>query len=412
MREDPVIRPRVSVVIPYFENQRGLDRLLAALARQDMAAHEIEVVVADDGSATSPVLPATPFACSVVRQENRGFRAGAARNLGARASSGTVLVFLDGDMIPEPGFLTALLAGRDAADDGHGALAVGARHHAELSELEIPDVLRWVAGEDVPGARRLEDPAWLADGYARTANLREAGVEDFRLVISALLAVDRELFERCGGFDESLVGYGGEDWDLAHRCRQLGANLAHVPGAGAWHDGPDLGGRADTRVVKDAETLALAQRIPLPSTRGISVVFEQPWAVVRVHGHRDDAEAYLTACHLLRDTDAGLWFVDRRDVPAALAADPRVRTGEPPAGVLERALVLADAHAPLTLDEPLRVWCERGESDVPGLLTVRSVRAVHRGESSPGCIPHEHADSAVHPAHTDRRLEDRVGHHG
>ena len=126
--------PRVSVVIPYFENQRGLDRLLAALACQDMAAREFEVVIADDGSATPPVLPATPFTCSVVRQENLGFRAGAARNLGARASSGTVLVFLDGDMIPEPGFLTALLAGRDAADDGHGALAVGARHHAELSD--------------------------------------------------------------------------------------------------------------------------------------------------------------------------------------------------------------------------------------------------------------------------------------
>lgn len=201
--------PRVSVVVPYFENQRGLDRLLAALARQDMPAHDMEVVVADDGSATPPAIPATSFACSVVRQENLGFRAGAARNLGARAASGTVLVFLDGDMIPEPGFLTALLAGRDAADDGHGALAVGSRHHAELSGLQIQDVLRWVAGEDVPGAWRLQDPAWLADGYARTANLREAGVEDFRLVISALLAVDRELFERCGGFDESLVGYGG-----------------------------------------------------------------------------------------------------------------------------------------------------------------------------------------------------------
>ena len=237
-------------------------------------------------------------------------------------------------------------------------------------------------------------------------------MEDFRLVISALLAVDRELFERCGGFDESLVGYGGEDWDLAHRCRQLGANLAHVPGAGAWHDGPDLGGRADTRAVKDAETLALAQRIPLPSTRGIGVVFEQPWAVVRVHGHREDAEAYLIACHLLRDTDAGLWFVDRQDVPAALAADPRVRTGEPPAGVLERAVVLADAHAALTLDEPLRVWCERGESEVPGVLTVRSVRAVHRAESSPRRMPRDHAGCAVHPADTDRRLEDRVGHHG
>ncbi|RKQ36870.1 glycosyltransferase family 2 protein [Kocuria tytonis] len=404
--------PGVSVVVPYFENQRGLDRLLAALARQDHPARDLEVVVGDDGSARPPVIPDTPFTCSVVRQENLGFRAGAARNLGARAASGAVLVFLDGDMIPEPGFLTALLRGVRAADDGHGVLAVGARHHADLAACGIPEVLRWVAGEHVPGVRRLADPAWLADGYARTADLRAAGAEDFRLVISALLAVDRELFERCGGFDESLVGYGGEDWDLAYRCWQLGARFTHVPGAGAWHDGPDLAGRPDTRAVKDAETLALAQRIPRPSTRGAGVRHEQPWAVVRVSGHHDDAEAYLGACHLLRDTDAGVWFVDRDDVPRALAADPRISAGRPPAAVVDRAVVLVDVHAPLTLEVPLRQWCARGESEVPGLLTVRSVRAVHRAESRPVRVPRKDAEPTVRPARTDRRLEDRMGRHG
>ncbi|MDO4918760.1 glycosyltransferase [Kocuria sp.] len=403
--------PRVSVVIPYFENQTGLDRALAALARQELPPQDMEVVVADDGSATPPRLPSTPFACRTVWQEDRGFRAGAARNLGARAASGAVLVFLDGDMIPEPGFLPALLAGRREADDGHGALAVGARHHADLAACTVPDVLRWVAGEEVPGVERLADPAWLADGYARTADLREAGVEDFRLVISALLAVDRALFERCGGFDETLVGYGGEDWDLAYRCWQLGARFRHVPGAGAWHDGPDLAGRTATRGVKDAETLALAQRIPLPSTRGAGVVHEQPWAVVRVHGHREDAEAYLTACHLLRDTDAGVWFTDRADLPAALRADPRIRAGAPPRPVERRAVFTVDVHAPLTLDVPLRQWCDRGESQVPGLLTVRSVRAVHRGESLPQPFSGDQQGIPVHAARTDRRLEDRVGHH-
>ena len=41
----------MSVIVPYFENQRGLDRLLAALAQQDHPVEEVEVVVADDGSA-------------------------------------------------------------------------------------------------------------------------------------------------------------------------------------------------------------------------------------------------------------------------------------------------------------------------------------------------------------------------
>ena len=402
--------PVVSVVVPYFENQRGLDRLLAALARQDFPAADTQVVVSDDGSAVPPVLPRTPFACRVVRQEDRGFRAAAARNLGARASSGEVVLFLDGDMIPEPGFVSTMVSGVREADDGHGALVVGARHHADLSGCDLSAVLDWVSAGRAEGARRLEDPAWLADGYARTQNLRAAGIEDFRLVISALLAVDRRLLERCDGFDETLVGYGGEDWDLAYRCHRLGAALRHVPAARAWHDGPDLAGRGDTRAVKDAETLALARRIPLPSTRGAGVVFEQPWAVVRVHGHDDDAEAYLSAAHVLRGTDAGVWFVDREGVPEALAADPRERAGLPPEEIVDRAVHLVDVHAPLTVDGALRTWCERGESEVPGLLTVRDVRAVHRGESAPTQLCPGDPEVPVHAADTGRRVEDRVGH--
>ena len=253
------------------------------------------------------------------------------------------------------------------------------------------------------GARRLDDPAWLSDGYARTDDLAEAGVEDFRLIISALMGVDRELFDRVGGFDESLTGYGGEDWDLAYRCWQAGARFAHVPGAVAWHDGPDLGGRPDTRDIKDAETMALAQRIPLPSTRGRGLVFQQPTVVVRVCGHDNDGEAFLTSCQLLRDTDAGVWFVDRRSVPGALAQDPRVRAGEPEPHFLDRPRYVVDVLASLTLDEPLSVLCERGEQSAPGLLVLRETRSVNRGESNVSAVC-----DAARPAATEKRIEGRL----
>lgn len=397
--------PRVSMIVPYYENQLGLDRLLRALERQDLPPHEFEVIVSDDGSAEAPATRATSYSITVTRQENLGFRAAAARNKGAALARAPRLVFLDGDMMPEPGFLTAMLAGLERHDDGHGVLAVGARQHVDVSACTPAQIDQWLALGHADGARRLTDPAWLSDGYARTNDLAEAGVEDFRLIISALMGVDRELFERVGGFDETLTGYGGEDWDLAYRCWQAGARFAHVAGAVAWHDGPDLGGRPDTRDVKDVETMALARRIPLPSTRGRGLVFGQPAMVVRVRGHENDGEAFLTAMQLLRDTDAGVWFVDRDSVPAVLAQDPRIRVGEPRSEIVDRSRYVVDVLAPLTLDEPLGVLCEHGEQSAPGLLELRETRGVNRGESDASDACH-----AARPADTHQRIEGRVAH--
>ena len=396
---------RVSVIVPHYENQAGLDRLVRALEGQDLPASQFELIVSDDGSASAPALHTTSLSVTVTRQENLGFRAAAARNRGAALARADHLVFLDGDMMPEPGFLSAMLAGLERHDDGHGVLAVGARKHVDLSGCSPRHVTEWLTRGTARGARRLQDPAWLTDGYARTNNLVDAGVEDFRLIISAVLGVDRALFERVGGFDETLTGYGGEDWELAYRCWQAGARFAHVPSAVAWHDGPDLGGRPDTREVKDAETMALAARVPLPSTRGRGVVFDQPDVVVRVHGHDNDAQAFLTASQVLRGTDAGVWFVDRVAVPPVLTADPRVRTGEPPVQVLQRCRYRAEVYAPLVLEDTVSVLCARGEQRADGLLEIRSTRAVNRGESDPaGRSP------GVRAADTQQRIEGRLTH--
>lgn len=100
LRDIDAPRPSVSVVVPYFEQQRSLDLVLAALEQQTYRA--FEVIVADDGSATAPLVRSA-LDVTVVSQEDRGFRAAAARNLGARAASGDVLCFLDADTVPEPG---------------------------------------------------------------------------------------------------------------------------------------------------------------------------------------------------------------------------------------------------------------------------------------------------------------------
>ncbi|MBO1754990.1 glycosyltransferase [Allobranchiibius sp. CTAmp26] len=377
----------VGVVVPHYDDAKRLRWVLNALARQSFPAERMHVVVADDGSPHPPALPELPFRCELVRQADQGFRAAAARNLGAATVEGDLLVFLDGDTVPAPGYVSAL--SQAAQSSPHGFLGVGRREHADFIGCSDEQVEAWVRSGP-PAEQVLPSPRWLRDGYARTGDLRDAGEEDFRLVISAVLAVDRDLFERAGGFDATITGYGGEDWDLAWRCWLLGSRMRHVPDAVAWHDGPDAGARAGARsagrAAKDGESLALAERITLPSVRGRGLVWARPDIAVRIHGRHSDAALYLTAVTLLRDSDAGIWLVDHEAVPHALTADPRVHAGPLPPVIRDRARFHVELWTPLLLQCTLTAACAADEVHVPGVLRIRRTRQLALGAPDPASV--------------------------
>ena len=389
--------PEVSVVIPYFDDQSRLTLLLQALSQQQGDV-SFEVIVADDGSPEAPVIPPVMrFACTVVRQSDNGFRAAAARNLGAGRAAGELLLFLDQDTLPSAGYVQAMTDRLRSIEDGHGALVLGRRRHADFSAVGHDDVLAFLrdaAERDNPSQdtdqseiRLLSDPQWLLDGYARTDGLRAATDEDFRLVISAVLGVDRKLWQAISGFDESFVGYGGEDWDFGWRAWLAGADWSYQPDAVAWHDGPDAAGRgsdvATRNAAKNAECLRLAETIPLPSVRGTGLVLDHPEFVIRYLGPITGtvADAAVIACigGLLAATDAAVWFpycAVESDLPPLLRRDPRVHCGDVPRAIAARARHQVWVETPVRLAVPL-AQCASGEWEVPG-LRIRHTRAMRR----------------------------------
>lgn len=242
--------PSVSVIIPHYNNPEGLDLLLHAIAAQNYDG-EIEVIVADDGSdvVPHPVIPGLEI--RVVAQQDQGFRAAAARNLGASAARGEILAFLDGDTVPRPGYLRAAVG--QVVVDGR-TVVVGTRVHGDGQE-----------------------PEWLRQAWSQTENLAKADDSSWRFVISAVLTCSRRFFEDIGGFDGSMVGYGGEDWEFAWRCWNHGALLWHEESAVADHREEDWGGRqtdAESAAAdKNVETIALASRVTHPLARPDGGIF-------------------------------------------------------------------------------------------------------------------------------------------
>nr|WP_254925590.1 MULTISPECIES: glycosyltransferase [unclassified Rhodococcus (in: high G+C Gram-positive bacteria)] len=401
----PVDRnPSVSVVIPYFEQQRRLELVLTALTVQTYPASRIQVIVADDGSPVAPDVDAFRSALdiTVVRQADLGFRAAAARNLGASAAHGEILCFLDADTVPEPGYIVESAQLLAALPD---ALAVGRRRHADLEGWTSRDVAEWLGGQSA-GPPELTEPLWLRDGYAHSRDLLDADRRSYRYIISAVMSCSRDLFTEIGGFDESIVGYGGEDWDFAHRAYDAGALLAHLPRAVAWHDGPEWAERTGgDRERKNLEAMMLASRITDPAARTHGLVYAVPEIVVVVEsaGHTS-ASLLHTVGSVLRERDCVVWIhgTDAAELRRPWGdVDPRVKQGQPSdtgrshAVVHVRGPVLFGEHAlrRLLATGADRMTVDVGGSGVVEFSTSRSNARAARWAAALERTPEDVADA-------------------
>ncbi|MDT3329739.1 glycosyltransferase [Microbacterium sp. KSW-18] len=344
----PDAAPTVSVVVAHYEQPEQLARCVAALGGQDHPRDRLEVIVADDGS-TEP--PRVPEGVRLVRQADEGFRLAAARNLGAAHATGDVLVFLDADTVPEPGFIRELTRMPGLAPD---VVVVGRRRHADLTGAAVvADIRPVVAGRELP------EPAWLTDAYRRSRNLLEADDRSYRHTIGAVLACSRIIFDATGGFDESFRSYGGEDWEWTYRAWLKGALLAHVPQAVAWHDGPDAGARDEhDRARRNAEAVLLADLIPVPGSRPHGRPTDRVDVAVTAPPGASEGAAFVSVDSVLAAVPGSEW------VDAAALAEAR--------GRLDRVRVHVEIVRPVRVDRILGDLVDSIARDGLGVVTVRA----------------------------------------
>lgn len=92
--------PFISIIIPVFNDEQVLVRLLREIAASTMK--EAEIIVVDGGSDTLPNLNDTP-GIQLLQSPVKG-RA-AQMNMGAKAAKGAILYFLHADTVPPVSFL-------------------------------------------------------------------------------------------------------------------------------------------------------------------------------------------------------------------------------------------------------------------------------------------------------------------
>lgn len=195
--------PSVSVIVPIY----NAEKVLPITAPSWLVQECTELLLVDDGSTdgTVDVLESLTHECDAVRilkhERNRG-RA-AARNTGISAASGDVLLFLDADMRPEPGFV---------------------RQHALLHlDAEVIGVVSKPVLEGLDSA----DPyhRYLASGRG-VARVQPGLPLHFKYFIIGYTSVKADAVHAVGGFDERF-SYG-EDLDFAYRlATQFPSGLRH-----------------------------------------------------------------------------------------------------------------------------------------------------------------------------------------
>lgn len=205
----------ISVVVPTFNRRDRLHRVLMGLSRQTIAG-SFEVVVVSDGSTdgTDEYLRSgeTPLDVTVVTQTNAG--PAAARNAGLLASRGTVVLFVDDDVVPSPDLVEQHLLTHEASPDD--IVAIGPMLTPGDAVLSP-----WVE--------------WEQHQLYKQYNAMRDGLYDctFRQFYTGNASVPRHCLIDVGMFDCNFRR--AEDVELAFRLHQSGVAFRFVPEARGYH---------------------------------------------------------------------------------------------------------------------------------------------------------------------------------
>lgn len=192
--------PYVTFVIPARNEEYNIEKCILGIMRLDYPQDRYEIIVADGRSKDRTAEIARALGATVIINDR--IIQSAARNLGAKNAKGDLVAFLDADNVLDKDWLKkAVVHFRDP-----NVAAVG----------NLPEVNH--------------EAGWIGKVWHFHIKSRHAGgnAVNVNWLDSASLIYVKDIFDKIGGFDESIRFT--EDVDIGFRARQKGFALVFDPG--------------------------------------------------------------------------------------------------------------------------------------------------------------------------------------
>lgn len=197
--------PVVSVIIPVRNGKDYICEAIDSVLRQDFESFELLII--DDGSDD---LDYSMFArmderVRVIRLEGKGVSH--ARNVGMNLACGKYIAFLDADDVWFPGKLTA---------------QIRYLQHRPQVGVVFGEFIKWHS--DVQGCFPRASELWTDCSTMKSADPERSGWLYTRLLVGLLVGMNtavirKEIYEKIGGFDESMRR--AEDYDFWLRASHV-----------------------------------------------------------------------------------------------------------------------------------------------------------------------------------------------
>jgi len=176
-------KPLVSIVIPSKNEENNIGNCLESIKRQTYPANRIEtIVVVNEDSVDKTKEIARKYTKNVFI---KGVERSEPRNLGLKKATGKYLIYLDADMIISSSVVEK---------------SVEKLEKEKIVALYVPEVV-------------------LGNSYWSRVRRFERSFYD-GTVIDCVRIIKKNIYDKTGGFDISLIG--PEDWDLDKKVRKIG----------------------------------------------------------------------------------------------------------------------------------------------------------------------------------------------